>query len=64
MIEIDPTEWGEFRQEIKGIAEDINEIKVDVKNQNGRVRKLENWRSWLAGAIFVLGSIGGYIRWG
>ena len=34
-------------------------IEEKVEIQNGRVRALENWRSYLTGAIVLLGALGG-----
>ena len=34
-------EFGEVLQTIRGVAEDVKEIKADVKRQNSRTRKLE-----------------------
>lgn len=42
------------RQSEKQIAihEDVSELKDDVKKQNGRVNKLENWR-WYSIGLFT-----------
>lgn len=44
---------------------EVKEIAVATHNQtlktNGRVNKLEGWRSWLAGVIAVLGVSAGLI---
>lgn len=46
----------ETKQE--GMHEDVIETRIDVKKQNGRIRKLENWRYMILGAfglaIFVV----------
>ena len=76
MTDIDKTEWGELRQTVRTIAEHTGEIRVTLKEQNGRIDrverefepikqadlprrmgKMENWRSYLAGGIAVLGII-------
>lgn len=36
---------------------DIKENGKEVKKQNSRLRKLENWRSYLAGGLAVLTSV-------
>lgn len=40
---------------LKTIKDDVSEVKEAVKLQNGRVRKLEQWKAWMIGAI-ALGS--------
>ncbi len=40
---------------LEAIHEDVLEIKQAVLAQNGRVRKLEHHRSWLAGGLSLLG---------
>jgi uncharacterized membrane protein len=47
-------ELGAMAEKLNAIHDDIREIKEDVKEQNGRVRKLENWRS---GIVAVFGFI-------
>ena len=42
---------GQTKAKLESIHEDIKEIKDDVKTQNERVRKLENWRSYTIGII-------------
>ena len=39
---------------LKGIRDDIIDIKSQVRKTNGRVRSLEIYRSFLVGAISVL----------
>lgn len=54
------------RIEEKGKAhfEITKEIRVDVKFQNGRVRRLENRQSWFMGVGSVLVFVfGGLITW-
>lgn len=52
-------------EKVDGIVSDVIEIKNDVKTQNGRVRKLELWRSMLIGAwaLLVVG-LGLWAKWG
>ena len=45
--------------DVKHILEDAAEIKEQVKRTNGRVSKLEEWRSILIGAWGVLTIMGG-----
>ena len=47
-------EMGAIVEKLNAIHIDIKEIKEDVKEQNGRVRKLEGWRS---GIVAVFGFI-------
>jgi len=39
---------------LDAIKEDVVEIKENVKEQNSRVRTLENWRAKLVGAICII----------
>jgi len=39
------------------VAERVNAICEQVESQNGRIRALESWRNWQAGAIAVLGFV-------
>lgn len=39
---------------LEQIHDDLVEVKKAVKEQNGRVRKLENWRSWIMGAVCII----------
>jgi len=43
-----------IKSKLETIHEDITEIKRLVEKQNGRVRKLENWRSWLMGSLALI----------
>ena len=38
----------------------LAEIHDEVKKTNGRVRKLESWRSYIVGAIGILGAIASF----
>ncbi len=40
------------------LREDIEEVKVDVKKQNGRLRSLEDWKTKILGGGAVLVLIG------
>ena len=52
-------------EKVDGIVIDIEEIKKDVKTQNGRVDKLELWRSMLIGAWTILVfALGVWAKWG
>ena len=44
MADIDPQEFGEFKQLLKDVKEDTSEIIVHQKKTNGRVNKLEQFR--------------------
>ena len=48
---IDPVAWGKLIQAVEDTRNDVGEIKVLVKQQNGRVRKLENWRWYVLGIV-------------
>jgi len=60
----DQQKMGKMFQMVKDTREDVREIKLDVKSQNGRVSNLENWRWYLVGmfgaTLFFL-KIGGVI---
>jgi len=45
---------GEDGASIKGIKESLDRIEAKVDKQNGRVRKLENWRAYTIGIAAVL----------
>jgi len=48
----------DIRQAIQDLREENNtahrDIFTEVQKQNGRVRKLEMWRSWIAGGLAIL----------
>jgi hypothetical protein len=54
----DAVKWGQMIEKLDNIHADVLETKVKVEKQNGRVRKLENWRWYLLGAfaatLFIL----------
>lgn len=39
---------------LENMHEDILEIKTTVNQQNGRVRKLEQFKSWALGGLSIL----------
>ncbi len=43
-----------IKSKLEQIHVDISEIKRLVELQNGRVRKLENWRSWTMGSVCII----------
>lgn len=49
--EINKIEYGKLLQAVSEMHDDIREIKADVKKQNSRVGKLENWRWYLLGLL-------------
>ena len=68
-MDIDPQEFGQFKQLLKDIAVDVKETRGDIKDMriefkkdikdisaefDGRVGNLENWRFMILGA-FCLG---------
>jgi ribosomal 50S subunit-associated protein YjgA (DUF615 family) len=42
-------DYNSLQTDLNWIKDALSEIKCDVKAQNGRVRKLENWRWYLIG---------------
>lgn len=60
----DPKETAEYI--LGGIAQNVSElvkgqarIEVTLENQNRRIRKLENWRTWTIGVAIGTGLVGG-----
>jgi len=55
-MQIDPVQFGQLLERIDTMHDDIKEIKKDVKTQNSRVGKLENWKSYVIGgwAVFLV----------
>lgn len=60
-IGLDPIRMGKMFEKIDAMHEDIKEIKQRVMEQNGRVKKLELWRAYLLGGMFVVSSLVGII---
>ena len=48
-------------ERVNNIHTDVKEIKELLKTQNGRVRKLENWRNYLTGMLAIMATICGFI---
>lgn len=48
-------------QKIDGLKELVQMLVEHIEAQNGRIRKLENWRSWIAGAVAAVSVIGGWL---
>lgn len=46
---------------IKYIVERVDAIHAHVKQTNGRVSSLENWKSYITGALGILVFLSGYI---
>lgn len=44
----------EIREMFKDVQSSLNRIESQTTRTNGRVNKLENWRSYMAGAIGVI----------
>lgn len=55
-------EMGVITEKLNAIHDDIKEIKEDVKEQNGRVRKLETWRSGIVAVFGFIVIIAGIAR--
>lgn len=47
-----------LKADYRNMSENVGKLASHVDTQNGRVRKLELWRSWVVGAAFVIGIIG------
>ncbi len=60
-IGLDPIRMGKMFEKIDAMHDDIKEIKAKVNEQNGRVKKLELWRAYLLGGMFVVSSLVGII---
>lgn len=63
---IDPVEFGAMRQEVKEIKEAImgdQGLTAMVRLQNGRVRKLEDWKNKILGAIAFLSFLFGILEY-
>ena len=56
------TDLAVVKVHVENTKEDTAEIKMQVTKQNGRIRKLENWRWYLGGAIAAVG-ITGVLKW-
>ncbi len=56
-FEIDPVEFGEMRRDVRHTRSDVKYIREKLEP---RVRKLENWRSFLLG-LGALGAVGSVI---
>ena len=41
-------------EKLNRMHDDINEVKISVGIQNGRVSKLEQWRSYFTGGLGVI----------
>jgi hypothetical protein len=54
---LDPIKLGRMFEKIDDIHEDVGDIKKDIKKQNGRISKLENWRAYVLGIGAVLAVI-------
>lgn len=54
------TDLAVVKVHVENTKEDTAEIKVQLVKQNGRVRRLENWRWYLGGAM--VGAVG-VMKW-
>lgn len=52
---------GEMRGDIKAILASQQDQAADIKALDGRVEKLENWKSWVLGAAAAVGALGSYV---
>jgi len=50
-IGLDPIKMGRMFEAVDDIRENVKDIKKHVKEQNGRVCKLENWRWYVMGFV-------------
>ena len=55
-IGLDPIKMGQFFEKINNIHETTQKILKKVEKQNGRVDKLERWKSRIIGAVVVIGA--------
>ena len=39
----------------------VSTMAIELAKLNGRVRRLESWRSWLTGAVVGVGLVVGYL---
>lgn len=50
---------GEMRGDIKSLHEKVDTVVAQVKQTNGRVNELEDWKSNIMGKITVILVVGG-----
>ena len=48
-------------EQIRHNGDTLGELVTRVGNQNGRVGKLERWRSWMLGVLLIVGGLAGYV---
>ena len=68
------TSWTEFEsyssdqrelemfKTLNKIQNDVREVKVQTQRTNGRVNKLELWRSMIVGALIIVGILLPYLE--
>ena len=68
------TSWAEFEsyssdqrelemfKTLNKIQNDVREVKVQTQRTNGRVNKLELWRSMIVGALIIVGILLPYLE--
>lgn len=52
---------GEVATTFHAIRDQLDRIEVQVRLTNGRVRALESWRAFMAGAIAILTVLSGWV---
>lgn len=45
------------------VIDRLNTVCLDVKTQNERIRKLEDWRTYLAGGMTVIAFLVPFLLW-
>jgi anti-sigma-K factor RskA len=48
-------------EQIRQNGDMVGELVKRVGLQNGRIGKLERWRSWMLGVLLVVGGLAGYV---
>ena len=56
-----PVTLVDIRSSLNANSASLQSFAERTREQNGRVGKLERWKSWATGALFVGGAVGGYI---
>ena len=54
VLGIDPIAFGRMLESIEAIKGNTEIIRKRLDQQNGRIGRLENWRSYLFGAMAIL----------
>ena len=49
-------------EKLDSIKSECTELKNSIKLQNGRIGKLENWRSWMVGGMATITGIFAFLK--